>query len=294
MDLVHLYYFCKIAEYENVTKAARELHVAQPALSRVLHALERELGVSLFYRCGRHISLNENGRILVSCAKDIFARIEAMKEELHDRGGAPWREKITIIVKVASKFLPEIISGFRQKHPDVHIVIIQNEMDDMPATDWDLKLDASREKQENENTTCLLKEKICLAMPKDHPLANQKSIRLSDVSGESFLGMQKGSSMNAIAAAYCREAGFVPNIILETDNPSTLRGLMRLGLGIAFNPVITWKEVSEEEFQLIPIADIDCCRYIHLSLNPKRYHPKVVLAFQEYLIQFFSGLPGKR
>lgn len=290
MDLGYLRYFCTIAEYENVTKAARELHIAQPALSRILHSLEQELGVPLFDRNGRHIRLNENGQILASCARDVFLRIEAMKEELREKSGMAQQEKVTIIVRVASKFLPGIISGFRQQYPNVHIIIIQNETEDAGAADWDLKLDASRDKQEDENTVCLLKEKICLAMPKNHPLAKHENVHLAEVSKESFLGMQKGSSMNAIATAYCREAGFTPNIILETDNPSTLRGLMRLGLGIAFNPVITWKEVSEDEFQLVPIAGIDCCRYIHLSLNPQRYPSRVVLAFRRFLIQFFSGL----
>lgn len=99
--------------------------------------------------------------------------------------------------------------------------------------------------------------------------------------------------MNEIATAYCREAGFSPNIILESDNPSTMRGLMRLGLGIAFNPLVTWKEVSEEEFCLIPIEGIDCCRYIHLTLRPASYHAEVVLAFRDYLIEFFAQLSNR-
>lgn len=291
MELLHLKYFCKIAEHENVTKAAQELHVAQPALSRVLRGLEDELGVQLFHRAGRHLSLNENGDILLRCAQDIFSRMASMQKELHDRGGAMWEETITIVVRVASRLLPDIISGFRHRYPQVRIIIIQNELQDWrQECVWDLCIDASREKRQDVHTTCLLREEICLAMPKNHPLAKRKRIRLQEVAGESFLGMQKGSSMNEIATAYCREAGFSPNIILESDNPSTMRGLMRLGLGIAFNPLVTWKEVSEEEFCLIPIEGIDCCRYIHLTLRPASYHAEVVLAFRDYLIEFFAQL----
>ena len=72
MNLTNLSYFLKVAEKEHITQAAEELHITQPALSRAISNLEQELGVKLFEREGKNISLNENGIILQSAAKRIF------------------------------------------------------------------------------------------------------------------------------------------------------------------------------------------------------------------------------
>lgn len=289
VELQHLRYFALIARYEHVTRAADELHVAQSALSRVIRSLEGELGVRLFDRVGRRLVLNANGRILQDYTERIFSLLGDMHRELQDANDLEQAETITLAVKVASKFLPEIIAGFTAREPRARFVIVQSDTA-VGADKWDIRLDAATSVQEDEYTRCILREEICLAMPKNHPLAAHSELTLREVAGESFLGMQKGSSMNAIATEYCRRAGFAPRIVLTTDNPATLRDFMRLGQGIAFNPLITWNEVATDEFSLVPIAGGECCRYIHLHIRPQGYHSRLVLEFRDYLIEFFRAL----
>ena len=221
-----------------------------------------------------------------------MGELSDMQRELRDENHLGGTDTITFVVKVASKFLPQMLSGFRNVMPHVRFIIIQNRNDPRSFSEdsWDLCLDATMKPVEAEHSQCVLKEEICLVMPKNHPLAKRKSIRLEEVAGESFLGMQKGSSMNEIAVALCHRAGFSPHFVLESDNPGTMRELMRLGLGIAFNPVITWKEVSEDDFCLVPIDGMECCRYIYLSVRPEAYHSKAVRAFRDYLVAFFHDL----
>ena len=290
MELQHLQYFLEVARYQHMTRAAEELHVAQSALSRLIKGLENELGCSLFDRRGRNLILNKNGQILLKYTQNIFNQFKDMKRELSYSNGRQQDVTITMMVKVASKFLPEIISGFNRLHPEARFVIIQNEALENMQQPWDICLDAGMELQEDKFSICVLKEEICLAMPRNHPLAARKSIRLEEVAGESFLGMQKGSSMNEIATFYCHKAGFEPHSVLTSDNPATLRGMLSLGLGIVFNPIITWKEVSEEEFSLVPIEGHACFRYIYLHLRPNGYTTPLVQDFKKYLINFFRTL----
>lgn len=294
VELLHLKYFQKLAEYEHVTRAAESLCIAQSSLSRTLRGLEGELGVTLFDRQGKNISLNDNGRLVLKYANSILGQLEDMKRELKDKNSLTGKETIVLLVRVASKFLPEIISGFRREHPQVSFVIIQNESAlQQGKKHWNLCLDATIEPvTEDENISCVLKEEVCLAMPKGHHLAAREAVALEEVAQESFIGLQKGSSMNDIAESYCRKAGFQPNIILESDNPATLRGLMRVGLGIAFNPVVTWKEMSDEDIRLVAIKG-GCCRYINVELCRWTYPSRTVLAFRKYLVGFFHAL-GKR
>ena len=293
MELQHLRYFQKIAQFESVTQAAKDLHVAQSALSRVLRGLENELGVQLFDRVHNHLYLNTNGQILLKYTGRVIDNLKDMRREIADANTLKADDTIVFIVKVASKFLPQIISEFSQQYPNIHFVIVQNTAGMPVERKWDICLDATIKAEEARDAWCVLKEEICLAMPKNHPLAARREIALREVAEETFIGLQKGSSMNEIAASYCAAAGFKPNVVLESDNPATLRGLMHLGIGIAFNPVITWSEVSDDTIALIPIKDMECCRYINVRLRSGTYHAQAVLRFKDFLIQFFHTLQEK-
>ena len=84
MEITHLRYFKKTAELEHITKAAQELHVAQPSLSRTISMLEDELKVKLFNRKGKSIELNEYGIIVLNHTNRILKELEAIHREIDD------------------------------------------------------------------------------------------------------------------------------------------------------------------------------------------------------------------
>src|SRR5215510_10220058 len=87
MELRHLIYFEAVARHEHVSRAAAELAVAQPALSKQIHDLERELGVVLFERVGRNVRLTEAGQALLDHTRVILAQVEAARAEMRERVG---------------------------------------------------------------------------------------------------------------------------------------------------------------------------------------------------------------
>ena len=87
MEITHLRYFKKTAELEHITKAAQELHVAQPSLSRTISMLEDELKVKLFNRKGKSIELNEYGIIVLNHTNRILKELEAIHREIDDARG---------------------------------------------------------------------------------------------------------------------------------------------------------------------------------------------------------------
>ena len=289
MELLHLRYFKTIAELEHMTKASEILHVAQPSLSKVIHILEKELLVNLFDRIGKNIVLNENGRILLKYTNQIFASLEDVKAELSDLN-RKLDDALTISMHAASKLLPEILSVFKKKHPNIKFAIVQHDNKSGEEMNCDLLINSTKQKVSVDNVITLLEEEILLAVPKDHPLASRKRIRLEEVSNEAFISLQKGKDLSDITSSLGQDAGFEPNIILESDDPSTIRGLISVGLGIAFLPSITWHGVADSNIKLLSISNINCKRYINASCRQGRYCSDSTKLFLDFIVDFFKNL----
>ncbi|HEX4140883.1 MAG TPA: LysR family transcriptional regulator, partial [Candidatus Methylacidiphilales bacterium] len=120
MELRHLRYFVAVAEELNFSRAARRLHIAQPALSNQIKALETELGVQLLERTRRIVRLTEAGKTLLADARPLLA--DAQTAELHARGaqkGETGTLHIGYVLTTANARLASIIQAFRQEYPAV-------------------------------------------------------------------------------------------------------------------------------------------------------------------------------
>lgn len=292
MELLHLRYFKTIAELEHMTKASEILHVAQPSLSKVIRILEKELEVNLFDRVGKNITLNENGKILLKYANKIFASLEDVKTELSDLN-KKHEGTLTISMHAASKLLPEILSGFKKKHPNIRFAIVQHDNKSGEEMNCDLLVNSTKQKVTDDNVITLLEEEILLAVPNDYPLASRKRIRLEEVATEAFISLQKGADLSDITSSFCQDAGFNPNIILESDDPATIRGLISAGLGIAFLPAITWHGVADSNIKLLSLSNINCKRYINASCRQGRYCSNSTKLFLDFIVNFFNNLSNE-
>jgi LysR family transcriptional regulator, cyn operon transcriptional activator len=125
MDLRQLRYLVATADHGTMTAAARALHVAQPALSRAIRSLERELGVEVFARDGRGVVLTERGADVVAAARRVLLAVDEVAA-LGGRSGRPRPSELrlawtpTIGATLSSSCLP----GFHARHPEVSVVVL--------------------------------------------------------------------------------------------------------------------------------------------------------------------------
>lgn len=115
MDLLQLKYFQTVARTEHITKAAEELHISQPSLSKVIARLEDDLEVPLFDRKGRQIKLNNYGKTFLRRVNRMFTELEDGKHELSDMRGNE-NNKISFALNVMSLF-PELLKEYLKKFP---------------------------------------------------------------------------------------------------------------------------------------------------------------------------------
>jgi len=285
MEINHLKAFVEVAKQEHITKAADIMHISQPALSKTIRLLENELGVSLFDRAGKRILLNENGRILLSRANSILLELREIPTEIQEYNSTLQNE-VVLSMQAGSKLLPVLLQGFRSLHPEIKFSVTQEK-------DADISVFATRLPILEENCTLLLKERILLAIPTQHPMANCTSINLIDVKNEPFLSLSTKKSLGQITFEYCQMAGFKPKVIIESDNPATIRDMLPLGMGLSFIPEISWHEMNNENISLIPITNPDCYRYLNLRWSGSHYLSRAVTLLTDYLISFFQNLSGE-
>ncbi|GAB6930731.1 LysR family transcriptional regulator [Paenibacillus sp. JCM 10914] len=289
MDLLSLRYFQTVARLENMTKAAEMLQVSQPALSKMIGNLEKELTIRLFDRTGKYIRLNEYGRRFLAKVDLALQTLEDGKSELLDLAERP-TGTVVIFIQVASYLLPDMITLFRQLYPETEFKLLQHDQDHYKPPAFDLCISSSSFSMPGTESISLLTEEIMLAVPSDHRLADRGSIRLSELSEDGFISLKPGKQLRETTDSLCRAAGFTPRIIYECDEPSMVRSLVHSGLGVSFIPSVTWGGSQGSSVVLIPIEEPISTRTIEISWYSNRYMTKVAIKFKEFVQDYFKQL----
>lgn len=193
MELRVLNYFLAIAREENFTKAAQQLHVTQPTLSRQIADLEQELGVKLFVRSNHNILLTEDGMILKRRAQEILSLADKTKRDLMQK-----EEALSGTISIGSgefrstEYLAKIIAAFRKKYPNVKYEIYSgnanNIRDYIERGFLDIGLMSEPVDMRKYNFVNMpIKELWGVFVPSDSPLSEKKSITPEDLKGISVV-----------------------------------------------------------------------------------------------------------
>lgn len=233
--------FEAVARHEHVTRAAQELGMPQPTLSRAIVRLEEDLGVALFARHGRTLSLSPAGRAFLSSVERALTDIERATESVRaDVDPAAGKVAFGFLHTLGSETVPGLIRAFRADHPKVRFQLVQNYgeamIERLRAGDLDLCLTSPVPDYPDLVARRLDEQKLRLVVPDDHPLAARKRIRLAEAAGELFVTLEPGYGLRRITDALCAEAGFTPRVAFEGEEAETLRGLVAAGLGVALLP----------------------------------------------------------
>lgn len=287
MDLLQLKYFQVTARHENVTKAAKELFISQPALSKMIRNLETELGVQLFDRERKKIVLNAYGKKFLSRVDQMMYALEQglneVKEMKHERV-----EVITLYIAVGSMLLPSIVGQFRDRYPHIRFNLIQHQAQIKKGIAYDFAV--TSEILEDNEKIILLEEEILLGIPVSHPLSTYDSIALNDLEHEKFISLTTGNALRRTTDRFFSHLSYNPDIVFESDDPATVRGLIQSGLGISFIPSVLWSRVVNDDIKLIPISEPLCMRTIYLSWPSGKLFTDTEKSFFEFILQLFRDL----
>lgn len=290
MELTQLKYFYAAAECGHITKAAEKLHIAQPALTQSIRRLENELGVKLFVRKGRSIALSRCGDYLYKQLGVVLKTLDRVPDELMKISELEGKT-IRVNIIAASLLTTELIIEYKRLHPDIKFILHQSEDDD--CCDCTVSTDLP-EYLPNIPKSCLSRsfsEEIKLAVPADSYYSKLNSIQLSDTKDNGFISLSGSKPFHTICEAFCRKVGFAPEVVFESDSPSTVRGLIGAGMGIGFWPSYTWGNINTDNVVLLPISYPDCRRKLTVICN--NTESPAACEFYEFLCRRFGEISGQ-
>ena len=197
MELRHLRYFVRVAETENVSRAALKLHISQPAVSRQIRDLEDEIGFPLLKRVGKSVRLTEAGRVFLTEARAILKDTDEAVLKARVVGGKRDTElHIGDFPLLAARIMPRLLRKYQQAMPNVQV-----KLHDWPV---EKEIAAVREGQLQIAIVIppltgnwrrefrfqeLMKIRVCLAVSCDHPFAQRKAVSLTEAAREPFVGL---------------------------------------------------------------------------------------------------------
>lgn len=285
MELYQLKYFLCVAKYENISKAAQDLHTSQPSLSRAIHALEQELQIELLRRNGKSLSLTYEGRLFRNRLTPLLEEMDSVPKEIRMLGGHA-RELIRVSCLSGGLLLPRVIEEFKKENPDAVFRLT----DRREITDWDICLRSTLPEMEYNSAEKILNEEIKLAVHKDSLLAKKDEVTLDDLRDVDFIMQTEGTNIRNLADRRFWEAKFVPRVVYESD-AIFIRQMVQAGLGVAFWPEFTWG--SLEGFTNVRLKKTnlrDFHRTIYLLCRKDRKLAPAAQKFREFSTAYFREL----
>ena len=278
MELRQLEYFQMASRLKNITRAAKRLRVSQPNITVAIKKLEAELGIQLFDRSQKQLSLTPEGAVFLDrvntalrCLNDALIEVNDFKQL--QKGVI----KIGIPPMMGAFLFPKIFSGFQTRHPSLDVLLFEEgsiairEMLDRDELDFGIVI--TSDASPSLNILPMTRSELVVCVPTSSPLAEKTAISNDDIANSSLIVMKQGSYLRQIVI------NVTPNIALESGQITTIKGLVAHGVGIAF--LLDFIANDTDELRTIPLEEpifVD----VGLAWKRDRYVSKAAQAFIDF------------
>lgn len=239
MELRHIRYFVALAEELNFSRASERLHIAQPPLSRQIQQLEGEVGVLLFHRTNRRVELTNAGKAFLEKAYQMLDLVEDAFDTARMTARAEHGKLVIAFTGTGENILP-IVQKYRAKYPSVNLNLQQMGTTAQIHALLGKQIDVGLLTPPVNSEQLIVKNYMHLPLkamlPEKHPLAMKGGpISIADLAEESFVITPRviGPGFYDVITKTCLQAGFSPNITVETHDLQTVMSLVSLGMGVS-------------------------------------------------------------
>ena len=263
MNIGKILSFCTIVDQGNLSKAAELLYCSQPALSKQITSLEKEIGYPLFDRNGKKLTLNKNGELLYQFGKKLEQDLIQLKKDLYALN-RPVANSIYFGVTnyIGIYLMPPVISEFKKKWPNIAINFtvdfLSNIIDLLEQDQISFALiPQSQYTTDNPKYICrfLCQDDMVLAFPNNHPLVKLSKITPQDIVNYPFLVSQVKSATREIIFSKLSSVGAIPKNIIDMHNTETIKQGIICGIGIS---ILSRRSINNEiNNKLLKVAYIE-------------------------------------
>ena len=293
MDVRELRYFVQIAKERSFTRAAKSLFISQPALSKMMRKLEKELGVELFIIRPDGVRLTEYGSLLFEKAVPLIQEFEELGNLVTDFRKLP-KGKLTVGVTpmLGTLFMVDIFVDFRKMYPEIDLQLVETGSNEIRRMLNEGELDVGicilDKKGPGEEDTILFEDEMSVCLHRENPLTEYSSVGFGQLKGELFNMYSPKSALHSQIMNRCLRAGFEPKINVISSKITMILRMTQRGQGICVVPRPYVSRFLPEEVRLIPITDrfpwTGC-----LVRTGGRYRSYIETLFGDYVLSYFAG-----
>ena len=296
MNFRHLRTFVQVAEAGGFSRALHRLHLSQPAASRQIHALEAELGVSLFDRIGRGMRLTAEGEDLLRQSRLVLADAEALHERARAlRGGDTGVLRVGATPQAIENLLASFLKRYRRRYPEVDVHFVEDGGARLPGRleHGDVNLAIMPTGDERFDGRLLYPMHVFAVLPRTHRLSRRSVLEITDLADDRLM-VGSGFASRVWFEAACQLAHVKPDIVLESAAPHTLIALVRAGYGIAVLP--SPASMPREAVRAVPLVHrgLPIGRWARVAWAPQRLLAPYAEGFVDDLAAYCAKtFPGR-
>ncbi|MEM1070830.1 MAG: LysR family transcriptional regulator [Planctomycetota bacterium] len=292
MEIDQLRYFLRVAEAGNFTRAAEELGLSQPALSRSIQRLEEELGQPVLERRTKSLALTDAGVLLQSRAQQVLSILEDTKAEITDDGQSG-RIRIGAIPTIAPFFLPSLLRQFAADYPNASLIVQEDVTDRLlkrcTQGEIDLAILALPIPAKYLELEELFSEELFLVLPPEHPLVNKPAIQMSDVEPLPFVLLDEAHCLSDNIVSFCRQRSVQPVAVERTSQLAMVQELVSLSHGISMIPKMA-RDIDQTDRRVYrSMSGKRPERVIAMVWNPYRFQSRLTESFKQSLREYCNA-----
>ncbi|PWC12566.1 LysR family transcriptional regulator [Brenneria corticis] len=290
MNLKQLHYFKRLAEKQHYTEAASSLFIAQPSLSHAISELEKELGVTLFEKCGRNVRITQCGKIFLPYVENALLELENGRFALRQISGAQEDViSLAFIYTMGETVVPRLIDRFirlpgnENKRFRFYQGSTASILQDLKANKFDLALCSLAPEEPEIEFIPLISQELVLVTARNHPLAlrRESEIALEEAIPYPFIFYSPESGLRQFIDRMFMQKKLLPEVACYVEEDTAMAGLVSINYGIAIMP--RTGTLSHADVHVMGIKDPGPTRYIHLATRKDQALSPAALAFKKFI-----------
>lgn len=275
MNIRYLTYFVEVGKEKNFTKAAKNLHLSQPALSKVIKNLENDLGVSLIDRSAKNFKLTDQGEILLENATRTLEVIQSEINKLYATIDCI-KGKLVIGVPpvIGTIFFAPMISKFREKYPNINVIIIEEGANFIKNKLKESKIDIGMillpVYDDTLKTISIANSENVLVVSKQHKLSKKQSVTMEELKDENFISLDSSYMLYDKLYALCDKAGYQPKIGHISSQWDFIIEMVSYNQGVALLPKPIVNKFHNDNVNVLSIRNADVEWNIGIAIKNDR------------------------
>lgn len=276
MELRNLQTFLKVAQLLNFTQASRELGYSQSNVSAQIRQLEQELGTPLFNRIGKHVSLTQQGEMLLPYARQVAEAVTALESVTRSEAELAGTVRFGIVESLYERMAEEVLLQYHQRFPKVCVELTVDASETLKADalrgtlDVICLIDAPLTPSD---WRCVFREEVPVSVVAgaSHPLASRSRVRLKELAAQEWVLMETEAPYNAVPERVMAEQGLALRTFLRLQSTQTARSLAQRGPFLTLLPQYAiQRELEQGSLAVLDVPELRQTQQVQLALHARR------------------------